>query len=395
MYISRRLPARPFCQPIEFWRGTLLTFNPKANREMKSFFAFLILVLAPFAPAQNSPKVHPDRTVTFRLRAPNAKQVKLSLEGEKLQSLTLDDHGIWSITVGPLEPDFYPYTFAVDGLQMPDPANADHKNAVAGGGESLLHVPGPPTLTWELNDVPHGVIHRHLYKSPSLGDPREFLIYTPPGYEAGKAKYPVLYLLHGVMEDASGWISAGRADVILDNLIARHQAKPMLIVFPLGYGFADPGDHISKAFGVPSVQRQSNEAFTKNLADEIIPTVERSYRVEKGPLSRAIAGASLGGAQALQIGLTHPNLFGSVGALSGAFIVYGGTWDDWFPTRLPNPHLLFVSCGRSDFLLATDRKMVDWLKAKSLNVSLSESDGGHTWMVWRRNLSELLPRLFR
>lgn len=347
--------------------------------------------------AQTSLEVHVDRTVTFHIKAPNAKGVQLLLSGEKAQAMERNESGIWSLSVGPLEPAFYPYSFVVDGSAMPDPANSIHKTTVYGGGESMLHVAGPKTLPWETTAVAHGVIHRHSYRSQSLGDEREFLVFTPPGYETGNRKYPVLYLLHGVIEDETGWTTAGRANVILDNLIANRQAKPMLLVMPLGYGFSNPRQDVSKAFGAPAVQRTIMDAFSTNLLEEIRPLVERDYRVQRNPKSQAIAGCSMGGSQALFIALHHPELFGTADAMSGAFIMFGSDWDAWLPTLPAHSHApnLYLTCGKSDFLIQTDRKMADWLKAKGFGGSLTENEGGHTWMVWQKNLSELLPKLFR
>ena len=200
---------------------------------------FVLLVsVAATASAQTlvSPEVHPDGRVTFRLRAPNAKEVVLRCEGTKGGPMEKGAGGVWSMTTEPLKPDIYAYSFQVDGLHTIDPANPLLKYNLL-NTDSQVHVPGPATLPWEINNVPHGVIHRHLYRSAIVGDECPFLVYTPPGYDpAAKEPYPVLYLLHGYSDAEDAWISVGRANIILDNLIAQGKAKPMLIVMPLGYG---------------------------------------------------------------------------------------------------------------------------------------------------------------
>jgi enterochelin esterase-like enzyme len=203
---------------------------------MKSLPMILLMTVAASVSAQPlvSPEVHSDGRVTFRLKAPNAKEVVLNCQGAKGGAMQKGEGGVWSITTDPMEPDIYAYSFKVDGLQIVDPANPVFKHNLL-NTESQFRVPGPATLPWEINDVPHGVIHRHLYRSAILGDDRPFLVYTPPSYDpAAKDGYPVLYLLHGYSDAEDAWTTVGQANVILDNLIARGQAKPMLIVMPLG-----------------------------------------------------------------------------------------------------------------------------------------------------------------
>src|SRR5262245_14169070 len=200
------------------------------------FAAAIVPALAQEPAAIRSPEVHPDKRVTFRFRAPQAKEVLLARSGAQRVPMQKDEQGVWSVTTGPLAPDFYGYVFVTDGVNLIDPSNPMMKPNVL-NTQSVVHVPGPPSLPWEVNAVPRGTIHRHFYKSGVVGDERDYYVYTPPEYDpkAGQP-YPVLYLLHGFSDDASGWTAVGRAHVILDNLIARGKAKPMLIVMPLGYG---------------------------------------------------------------------------------------------------------------------------------------------------------------
>src|ERR1019366_10133997 len=197
--------------------------------------AALLFAVPAFAQPILSPEVHTDGTITFRLPAPNAKEVQLHCEGVRNSAMQKDDHGVWTFTTEPLEPDIYVYSFSVDGLHLIDPANSLIKYNLL-NTDSQVQVPGPASLPWEINDVPHGQLHRHFYKSAVAGDERDFIVYTPPGYDPKAWKrYPVLYLLHGYSDDTTAWSAVGRANVILDNLIARGQAKPRIGVRPLGY----------------------------------------------------------------------------------------------------------------------------------------------------------------
>ncbi len=354
----------------------------------------------PAAGPVRSPEVGEDNRVTFRFRAPNAKEVILSMDGSPRTPMTRDDRGVWSVTTAPLEPDLYPYTFVVDGTTLADPSNPLVKPIVMGGNQSLAHVPGPSSLSWEVNDVPRGTIHHHFYESKIAGEGRDFFVYTPPGYDPdGEQEYPVLYLLHGITDDASAWTTAGRANVILDNLIAQGKAKPMLVVNPLGYAFPNVAQDLFKLFRDPATQRESMDKFAATVLDEIVPRVEESYRVAKDRDSRAIAGLSMGGAQAMHIGMNHPERFGWVGSFSGAFVMFGDDYAKSFPSLDPEAasktRLVWLACGTEDFLIEPHRKFEGWLKSKGLRFASTETAGAHTWMVWRRYLTDFAPRLFQ
>jgi enterochelin esterase family protein len=293
----------------------------------------------------------------------------------------------------------YTYSFVVDGVAQADPANTLIQPIATGGSESIVQVPGRSPLIWETRNVPHGVLHHHSYYSAQVAEDRDFWVYTPPGYEAArKRSFPVLYLLHGVMDDAATWTTAGRANVILDNLIADHKASPMLLVMPLGYGFSDVPDHMAEQFAGPGTQKKLMDAMDAMLVGELIPQVDRNYGVDKSARSRAIAGVSMGGSQALYFGLNHPEVFGWVGSFSGAFIMYGDQLGSWFPTlgsaSKEKAQRLTISCGKEDFLLNVNRKLEAWLKPQAAPFTSVETPGGHTWNVWRRNLADFAPRLF-
>ncbi|HEX8984421.1 MAG TPA: alpha/beta hydrolase-fold protein [Bryobacteraceae bacterium] len=363
-------------------------------RVISSLLAASLCLFAQGPPPVRSPEVQPDRRVTFRLRAPNAQEVFLALEGAQHAPMQKDGQGVWSLTTNPLEPDFYGYSFLVDGVGLTDPSNPVRKpNFLSQSSE--VHVPGPSTLAWETNDVPHGVLHRHLYRSEVVGDQRDYYVYTPPSYNPkAKTRYPVLYLLHGFSDDAGGWTAVGRANVILDNLIAQGKAKPMLIVMPLGYGAPEilfrtgPRD--------PALRQRNIEKFRDALLTEVMPRVEKDYQVGKGRESRAIAGLSMGGAESLYVGLNALDRFAWVAAFSS-----GGLNNDYaamFPSldakAASQLRLLWIGCGTEDGLIASNRKLVEWLKSKDIRPTVVETPGAHTWMVWRRYLAEVAPLLF-
>jgi enterochelin esterase family protein len=344
-----------------------------------------------------SPEVQPDSRVTFRFRDPNAVEVMLGLEGAKPVPMQKDDQGTWNLTVGPLDPDFYGYFFQADGVGLIDPSNPLMKPNLL-NTQSVVHIPGPASLSWEVNDVPHGVVHHHFYKSAAVGDQRDFYVYTPPAYDPGaKTKYPVLYLLHGFSDDASGWTAVGRANVILDNLIASGKAKPMLVVMPLGYGAPEIVAH---GFGGPDDQalRDRNfDRFKTTLLTEVIPQVEKDYRVSGDRNSRAIAGLSMGGSESLLTGLNNLDKFAWIGAFSS-----GGLGEDFaadFPSLDSSANskvrLLWIACGTDDGLITLNRNFREWLKTKGVHHDAIETPGAHTWMVWRRNLAAFAPQLFR
>jgi enterochelin esterase family protein len=342
-----------------------------------------------------SPQVHPDGRVTFRFRAPNAKEVLLALEGAVRVPMQKDDQGIWTVTTGPLEPDFYGYTFVADEVGLIDPENSAVKPNLL-GMQSVVHVPGPATLPWELADVPHGAVHRRFYRSAVVGDDRELYVYTPPAYDArARTRYPVLYLLHGFSDDASAWTAVGRAHVILDNLIAQGKAKPMLVVMPLGYGAPEVLEPGFAALLDPALRRRNTRKFRDALLEEVVPAVEKAYRVSTDRDSRAIAGLSMGGGQALFAGL-ETDRFGWIGAFSSA------VFED-FPDEFPavdarvnaRLRLLWIACGRDDRLAGANRAFREWLRSKEVRHVPIETAGGHTWMVWRRNLAAFAPLLFR
>ncbi len=342
-----------------------------------------------------SPEIQ-DGRVTVRLRAPNAKVVLFNREGATSVPMQKDDQGVWSTTVSGIEPDLYGYSFIADGVNLLDPSNTQIKPNLL-NLQSLMHVPGSPPLPWEMTNVPHGELHHHFYHSSIVGDDRDFFVYTPPAYDAKAATaYPVLYLLHGYSDDASGWSAVGKANLILDNLIAQNKVKPMIVVMPLGYGAPEIVSRTGPGFRDPGLRQRNFDRFREALFNEILPMIERNYHVAATRESRAIAGLSMGGAETLFTGLNALDRFSYVGAFSS-----GGLGED-LPAQFPaldaganqKLKLLWISCGREDRLFEPNQKFVAWLNSKGVHASLKETAGAHTWMVWRRNLIEFSALLF-
>jgi len=344
-----------------------------------------------------SPEVHPDHTVTFRLFAPKASEVVLMgspgiLEAIKEpKPLQKDDKGVWSLTVGPLAPGFYTYGYAIDGgLRMPDPSNPDLELR-RWGPTSMFTVPGNEKAVFEERPVPHGTVHVNFYDSANLMTPRMFYVYTPPGYETGTQKYPVPYLLHGNGQIEASWTWTGKANVIMDNLIADGKAKPMIIVMPYGHVPRE----IKPAPGAPSPAGDAL-AIEKELLSGVRPLVESKYRTMTSRENRAIAGLSMGAGQSMSIGLHNLDLFAYIGAFSG-----GGNRAEWEKTdpNLLNQKLkvLWLGCGREDKTVsfASIQSFSDMLTERKVKHIFNPSDRGHSWPNWQIYLSKYAPLLFR
>jgi len=375
--------------------GCILRFK---MLRLSLLLAIPIWAQTPPAPAPlKSPEVQTDRSVIFRFRAPNAKEVLFSREGTTRVPMTRDDQGVWSIQTEPLEPDFYGYSFIADGVTLSDPNNSSLKPNLL-NVQSMFHVPGPPSLPWEMADVPHGVVEHRFYKSAIIGDQRDYFVYTPPGYDpTAKTQYPVLYLFHGFSDDASGWTAVGRANIILDNLIAQGKSKPMLVVMTLGYGAPEVVERGGAGLRDANIRNRNYDRFRDALFTEVIPEIEKEYRVIKDRRSRAIAGLSMGGAESLYVGLNALDRFAWIGSFSA-----GGFSDD-YPATFPaldakansQIRLLWIACGTEDRLIEPNRKFREWLKSKGVDHIDIETPGMHTWMVWRRNLAAFAPLLFQ
>jgi enterochelin esterase family protein len=347
-----------------------------------------------------SPEILPDKKVTFRLRAPKAGEVLLNgnWDGGRNIQMTRDDEGIWSVTVGPLGDQLWGYSFNVDGVKVMDPGDGEYQRD-GNRHDNLLMISGPASDLWDFKpDIAHGTVQAVWYSSEILKQKgRRMYVYTPPGYESSKAKYPVLYLLHGGGGDEDAWTTMGRANVILDNLIAQGKAQPMIVVMPLGYGTMEM---ISVGWGVwnrTDVRDKNFSKFREALLTEVMPKVESEYRVTADRNLRAIAGLSMGGSESLLTGLNNLDEFAWIGAFSS-----GGIPDEFekdFPGLDAKANqqirLLWIACGTEDRLITGNRNLREWLKSKGVRHTDIETPGMHTWMVWRRNLAEFAPLLFR
>lgn len=357
----------------------------------------LVFAFAVQGKPMNSPEVHADRTITFRLKSPNAKKVTVGIEGNGNLDMTMRDDGVWEATSKPLGPDIYGYTFSVDGVGTFDPMNPEIKTNLIYVG-NMVTVPGSPPELWEVQDVPHGEVRHHFYKSGVIGDQRDFYVYTPPSYASSSGKLPVLYLLHGYSDTAEGWTIVGKAHVIVDNLIAQKKIKPMIVVMPLGYGVPGFASHESSNFRDRDRTTRNFTNFRKALLEEVIPMVEKGYRVSAKREDRAIAGLSMGGAETLFTGLNNVDKFAYIGAFSSGGLpatkpeeVFGSVSAE----STKGLKVFWMSCGTSDSLIGFQRGFSDWLKQKGIAHKTNETPGGHEWLLWRRNLAEYAQMLFK
>ncbi|MFO0809167.1 MAG: alpha/beta hydrolase-fold protein [Gemmataceae bacterium] len=362
------------------------------------FRALLVTLFVPaalFAQARPqaivSPEITADGKITLRLRAPKAEKVTVNADLLRANlnlktpiEMAKGENGVWSVTLGPVPPAIYEYAFVVDGVTMTDP-NSPNVFGNRQGSRGFLEVPGPAgsPRADEWRKVPHGAVHSHWYDSSAAnGARRRVHVYTPPGYEKGTQKYPVLYLLHGSGDNDSHWTLLGRANVIADNLIADGKAVPMLIVMPDGH--------------VPttgSERAAATSAFETDLLKDVKPLVESTYRVDTDRSKRAITGLSMGGGQSLQVGLKHPEDFAYLGAFSAGIRNPPGLDD---PARLNDRFKLFwIGIGKDDFLLQANRDFVKKLDEAKVKHEYKETAGGHRWDVWRAYLAEFMPRLFK
>jgi enterochelin esterase-like enzyme len=354
--------------------------------------------------ALRSPEVNADRTVTLRFRAPAATAVDVVGEvtmGKGPQPMARDADGIWTATVGPLAPEIWSYNFRVQGIDIPDPSNPAIKPGPPGVSiTSFVEVLGDALAFYDARPLPHGEVRIVTYDSKAMGVTRFLWVYTPPGYDKTTARYPVLYLLHGNGEAQDGWVVNGRANFILDNLIADGKAQPMLIVMPQGHALQAAG--VGPLVRIPGETTMYSDRFPKDLLEDVMPLVEKNYRVVADANHRAIAGLSMGGGQALDIGLAHQDLFHYVLGYSAAISAQFMDADAVFRDALANPaginkklRLLWLSCGKQDFLYEANRQFADSLKAKGVKVTVRETEGAHVWSVWRNNLNESAALLFK
>jgi len=390
----------------------------------------------PQAPPIMSPEVSADRQVTFRMNAPQAQSVRVT--GGDIPTInargtmTKGANGVWEVTVGPLEPGAYRYSFNVDGITVVDPRNGAVSESLS-NVSSLVVVPG--SEYFDTKEVPHGAVAAITYYSTALKKFRRMHVYTPPGYESGKDKYPVFYLLHGAGDNDDAWSSVGRAGFILDNLIATKKAKPMVVVMPAGHNQNTTGGGGGRGAGAapadPNVAPPPDE-FTQDFLTDIMPYAETHYRIVTDRAHRAIAGLSMGGSQTLNVAIPHLNEFAYIGVFSSGLLgAFGGgrggrgpgaasgplvaapapdastaatgpsQWEKQHMAELDNAgwkkglKLVWFSTGKDDSLITTSRATVEVLNKHGYNASFHESEGAHTWLNWRNYLVQFTPQLFQ
>jgi enterochelin esterase-like enzyme len=380
-----------------------------------------------------SPEVLPDGRVTFRLLAPEATSVSVSGDwpgGNKSTTTPMvkDDKGVWSATIGPIKPEFYIYSFRVNGVETLDPKNINTRrdgNRI----QNMLIIPGPESFDYMVNDVPHGTVLLQWYSSSKGSPERRAYVYTPAGYEKNNERYPVLYLNHGGSGDEDAWLSCGRATEIFDNLIAQGKIKPMIVVMPNGNitRIASP-DYVKAPAALPANQDTGRfTRFPETIVSDLIPFIDKTYRTRADRENRAIAGLSVGGAPSMYTAFNHLDQFAWVGAFSGGYPVMPGVAYDIpapanaeelrgpdltksidpvkFTALLPQfnasandrVRLLFISIGTNDTLFpSTHAVLKQVLKEKGVKYTLVEYPGYvHAWPVWRVTLRDFLPKLFQ
>ncbi len=382
----------------------------------------------PQGPRVVSPETLPDKRVTFRLLAPKAGAVVLNGNWEQGTNIamTKDDQGIWSVTVGPLGDQLWAYSFNVDGVKVMDPGNGEYQRD-GQRYDNLLMIAGPASDAWTFKpDVPHGTMAAVWYPSAILKQPgRRMYVYTPPGYESSTAKYPVFYLLHGGGGDEDAWTTMGRANIILDNLIAAGKAKPMIVVMPngnatqtvsQGYAYgptpparavvapapppvqaaqARPGAAAPGAAPAPRPPQVYEGSYPHSLVAEVVPFIEKHYRVLPGKDNRAIAGLSMGGGHTVQATNNNPGAFGWIGVWSA-----GGQDTPEFAAALTKvkdagvKHY-WIGVGTTDFALRGSETLKQVAEKVGLPMSYHTAPGAHFWFIWRQFLSDFATILFR
>jgi len=359
-------------------------------------------------PDAEYPRINPDLSATFRVQADHAHKVQLLMEfGQSTYDMVKGEDGYWSVTTRPLLPGFHYYAIGIDGFAANDPGSRVFfaaRKEVSG-----LEVPGPESDFFAIKNVPHGAMRTEWYVSKTTQQTRRIFVYTPPGYDQSTARYPVLYLQHGYGEDEAGWSDQGHENFILDNLIAAHKAQPMIIVNENGLPGPDfqppaPPRAGSQPPPVGQVARyfmdERYATFERIVSADLIAFIDSNFRTVPDREHRAIAGLSMGGAQALRIGLNHPDQFAYIGAFSPAIDITDPSKD--YDGGLAKPaalnqqlRLLWIGIGTEDFLFEPVRQSHEALEKAGIRHVWVESSGAHVWTVWRKYLVDFVPRLFQ
>ncbi|MDL2277191.1 esterase [Parabacteroides sp. OttesenSCG-928-G07] len=366
-----------------------------------------------------SPEIHDNNTVTFRFAAPKAIKVQVTgdflptqkiktaygeADGPGIADLKEGENGIWEYTTpNPLPSELYSYSFIVDGLTVKDPNNVYMIRDVA-SVTNIFIIKGEPGDLYSVNKVPHGTVARTWYNSPTLGMDRRVTIYTPPGYEKSKQKYPVFYLLHGMGGDEEAWIALGRTAQILDNLIAQGKAKPMIVVMTNGNvdQEAAPGESYEGLYKPNMMLPRTMEGTMETHFPDVVKFIDSNYRTINKKSGRAIAGLSMGGFHSLHISKEYPDMFDYVGLFSAAILpnqnvespVYKNMDEKLKVQFSKKPKLYWIACGNTDFLWQNNLDYAKSLQEKGYSYTFYETGEGHIWKNWRIYLSKFAPMLF-
>ena len=371
---------------------------------MRASVLIVLLATAAFAavpptPKFVSPEVHADRTITFRALGPKATEVTLMggwMAATEALPMQKGADGVWSVTVGPLPPTVYAYWFVIDGSYVMDQANRYVRIRTDGTSLSMVEVPGEAPASWAMRSVPHGVIEMNTMKAETFGETRNVWVYLPPGYEKGSIRYPILYLFHGAGETHFSWTESGKANLILDNLLADSKIKPMIVVMPFtGPALGAPAPPPTPGGPPPGGQAKSAEYILK----EVMPWAESRYRVAAGRKNRAIAGFSAGGALTATIGFERLDQFSQLGIFSAPTQLFSARFPNLLKdTKATNSKLdvLWMGVGKSDLGPVEGlRKMDAELTQNQIRHIYKETEGAHDFSVWRWCLTEFAPLLFR
>ena len=374
------------------------------------------------APMVVSPEVNADRTVTLRLYAPQATEVRVTgelLNGAQPVPMKKGEDGIWTVTMAAVPPDVYTYMFNIDGVSTPDPRNPWVKLVSATGLASQVQVPGDSLQYYDSKPVPHGLLQIMTYESKAVGATRQAYVYTPPDYNTSNTRYPVLYLLHGGGDLDPGWSMTGRAHVIMDNLIAEKRARPMVVVMPLARGGGSLG--LGPSGMSPGIAAKGNVApgggrgrggappapgpapmgpFAQDFVTDLLPAVEKTFRVSTRPEDRAMAGLSAGGAATVNTAFSRPDLFRYIVIMSaGAPANLEEAYPKFFGSNAAaakQMKLIWVAVGDEDFALKGSTTLSETLKKNGIEHTFVLNKGyRHEWRLWRQHLWDFAPLLFR
>ena len=380
---------------------------------MKKYFFFSVLALISlivsgqelqnFRPQQVvSPEIANGK-VTFRIAAPQAYQVRLygswMASMAATEPLARDTGGIWSVTISAPAPELYTYNFIVDGVSVNDAANIfmqrDGRHFM-----SILLIDGPLTANYREANM-RGNLDHVWYNSPTIGTTRRMFVYTPPGYAGSGKRYPVLYLLHGAGGDEDAWSNMGRACQILDNLIEQGKAVPMLVVMPNG----NPGQQAAQTLLLPEKTFDRTDPafanlYVNSIVKDIVPYIEKNYRVIANPNNRALAGLSMGGGHTVTTTTLYPGFFSYILPLSAAVMQMAqrnqAEVDAEFQAiKRAGYKLYWLACGTDDFIWESSKNLDEALTRNGMEHTFLITDGGHTWANWRKYLNTFAPLLFK